>query len=196
MARTDSFDITHAVRAICVSMCDRLDDLSHIDMSQVGVGFCQARKNVAHGIQASLTPLRFENGTTTKTVRRRRYACQRITMPDGRECLYLLNVYLPRFQNLVYREKLLTIVHELWHISPEFDGDIRRHEGRCHVHGPSQAAFDAHSQQIAERWLATSPAPELHAWLHDDFGALRNRTGGIVGTRYPVPKLVPLPDAT
>jgi predicted metallopeptidase len=187
-----SFDITAATRAICEHMSANVDELSHIDMSRVAVGYCQTRKNVSHGIQASLTPLRFEAGATVKTVAGRQYACQRIVTADGRECLYLLNLYLPRFQNLPFDEKLTTIVHELWHISPRFDGDLRRHQGRCHVHGRSQAAFDAHAAALAKAWLSQSPSAELHDWLRCDFRGLCQRVGSIIGTRYPAPKLIPL----
>ena len=37
-----------------------------------------------------------------------------------------------------FEEKLTTVFHELYHISPMFDGDIRRLEGRYHVHSHSQ----------------------------------------------------------
>ena len=52
----------------------------------------------------------------------------------GVEMLYILKFYLPRFQNEPFEEKLTTIFHELWHISSDFNGDIRRHSGRCYVH--------------------------------------------------------------
>jgi hypothetical protein len=185
------FDITAAIRAICVDMTQRLAELAHIDMPRVAVGFCQARKNVSHGIQASLTPLRFEGGATTKQVRGRSYQCQRITASDGRECLYLLNVYLPRFQNLPYDEKLTTLVHELWHVGPTFDGDVRRLGGRFYVHGASQDEFDAHAERLAKKWLKAGPPLELHEWLEHGFRGLIDRFGAIVGTRYPAPKLIP-----
>ena len=53
------FDITAALRSICVDMTQRVPLLAHIDMTRVAVGYCQARKDVSHGLQASLTPLRF-----------------------------------------------------------------------------------------------------------------------------------------
>ena len=41
------------------------------------------------------------------------------------------------------RERLLTLVHELYHISPRCDGDLRRFKGRNHAHGHSRKAYDA-----------------------------------------------------
>ena len=42
-----------------------------------------------------------------------------------------MSFYLPRFCDQSLDEKLSTVMHELWHISPAFDGDIRRLPGRC-----------------------------------------------------------------
>ena len=193
---SDGFDFTSAVGAICRDMTQRVDELGHIDMSQVAVGFCQARKNVPHGLQASLTPLRFEGGATTKVENGRRYGCQPILDESGREYLYLLQFYLPRFLNHSLGEKLSTITHELWHISEEFDGDLRRHEGRCYVHGPSQRSFDRTAARLATAWLATNPRPALYDFLRLDFAGLQRKFGGVYGKRYRTPKLVRLPEAS
>ena len=60
------------------------------------------------------------------------------SMRRGVEMMYILKFYLPRFQNESFEEKLTTIFHELWHISGDFNGDIRRHAGRCYVHTSSE----------------------------------------------------------
>lgn len=190
--QSDGFHFTRAVRSVCHDMTRRVPTLAHIDMDRVAVGFCQTRKRVPHGLQASLTPLRFEGGSRETVERGRRYVCQAITDPDGREYLYLLNFYLPRFLDHSLNEKLTTIVHELWHIGEQFDGDLRRHEGRCYVHGESQREFDRHAARLAAQWLATEPDADLYDWLRLDFRQLVARHGGVYGQRYSAPKLVPL----
>ena len=75
---------------------------------------------------ATLTPLRFAGGRMHTFRRKRRWRIQRLYDPDGREMLYILTFYLPRFLDLPLREKLTTVLHELWHVGPEFDGDVRR----------------------------------------------------------------------
>ncbi len=190
----EGFHFTRAIRVLCEDMTRRVPDLAHVDMECVAVGFCQARKGVPHGMQASLTPLRFEKGAETTLERGRRYTCQRIFSSDGREYLYLLNFYLPRFLNHTLGEKLTTIAHELWHISPAFDGDIRRHEGRCYVHGRSQREFDRTAARLAAEWLAGNPPTKLFDFLRLDFRGLQQTKGPIHGQRYPAPKLLPLPD--
>ena len=58
----DGFDYTLHIRHVAQDMVGRLEELSHIDLSQVAIRFCQARKSTLYGMQASLTPLRFQGG--------------------------------------------------------------------------------------------------------------------------------------
>jgi hypothetical protein len=190
--RVATFDYTSHLRRLCEDMVGRLPELAHIDMSRVLVGFCQTRRAVPHGIFASLTPLRFRDGATTTHRRGRLYRIQQVRDAAGREMLYILNVYLPRFQNLDFREKLITVLHELWHISPHFNGDIRRHAGRYHAHTSSQAEYDAAMGYLADRWHGMSPPPELWAFLQYDFHELAARHGEIVGLRIRRPRLLPV----
>lgn len=185
-------DLTAAVRAVCHDMTRRLPELAHVDAQRVAFGVCQARRRVPHGLQASLTPLRFKGGATRARIRGREYACQRIVDATGREYLYLLNLYVPRLLDHPLEEKLTTLVHELWHISPAFDGDLRRHNGRCYVHGPSQKAFDEHAARLARRWLALDPPPGLYSFLERTFSELAAEHGGVAGQRFPSPKLTPV----
>lgn len=187
------FDFTAAMEHLCRDLCQRVDDLRHIDMTRVAVGYRQARRRVTHGLQASLTPLRFERGAESGLVRGRRYACPRVVDRHGRECLYLLNFYLPRFFDLPFEERLTTVVHELWHIGPEMDGDLRRHEGRCYAHGPSQKGFDEHAARLARRWLAADPPAALFTVLETSFAELLAEHGAVVGSRFATPKMAPLP---
>ena len=189
---TAPFDFTARMRLVCQDMTARLPELAHIDLARVAICFCQARKRVSHGMFASLTPLRFAGGAETTIRRGRRYAIQRLTDRQGREMLYLLSFYLPRFMDLDFREKLITIVHELWHIGPRLDGDIRRHEGRCYAHTGSQKQYDAAMDALAQRWLADGPPEELWGFLTASFDDLLARHGRIVGVKVRRPRLVPV----
>ena len=186
------FDFTEHIRSLCEDLVQRLPELGHIDLRRVSICFSQARKSVRHGMQASLTPMHFERGATTMRSGRRTYTVQRLDDEAGQEMLYILRFYLPRFLDLPFSEKLATILHELWHIGPSFDGDLRRHDGRCYAHGPSQKEFDAHAEHMARRWLANSPAEELYAFLQHDFHELQQLYGGVYGKTIPIPKLIPI----
>lgn len=184
------FDFTGQMRRLCSQICQTTPELGHVDMDRVAVSFAQARARSSWGMYASLTPMRFEGGSIVGTKRGRSYAIQQLVDCSGREMLYILTFYLPRFQDQSFREKLITIFHELWHVSPQFDGDLRRHEGRCYAHTHSQAEYDAHVAVLADRWYQLAPPVELFDFLQFDFPALKRQHGSIYGVKIPRPKLI------
>jgi len=186
------FDFTSLMRRVCDDMAARLEQLRHVDMSRVAVSFSQTRKAGSQGMFAAVTPLRFSGGKLHAVRRGRRWGIQRLYDADGREMLYILNFYLPRFLDLPFREKLTTVVHELWHIGPKFDGDVRRLGGRCFAHGSSQKQYDAHSEALLDRWLSLGPPESLYDFLRLNFRDLTARHGRVFGRRVPTPKLVPV----
>jgi len=190
-ATTTGFDFTHHIRAVCQDAVGRLPELAHIDLARVAMSFSQARRRVSYGLQASLTPLRFKDGALVSNRRGREYAVERVVDASGREMLYILTFYLPRFLDAPFREKLVTIFHELWHISPEFNGDLRRHHGRCYAHSHSQREYDDEMGKLADHWLALGPPEELYSFLHLGFDDLRRLHGGVHGCRIRRPKLLP-----
>ena len=185
------FDFTLRMRLLCADVVARTPELSHIDLSRVALSFSQARKGVSWGMYASLTPLRFRGGEITTLRRGKLYQVQRLVDGAGLEMLYLLTFYLPRFMNLDFREKLITVFHELWHISPQFDGDLRRHGGRCFAHTHSQKEYDRQMGLLADCWLAASPDPALWTFLEGNFQALQTTHGPVFGLRISRPKLLP-----
>ena len=187
-----AFDLTTRVRLVCADMVARLPELSHIDLQRVAISFSRARSRGRFGLYASLTPLRFAGGERTQQRRGRTFTVQRVVDGSGREMLYILRLCVPRFLDLPFHEKLVTILHELWHIGPAFDGDIRRHAGRCFAHTHSQRQYDAEMSKLADRWLATRPDESLVAFLRLNFEALIRSHGRIIGTKLPRPKLVPM----
>lgn len=181
------------MRRLCADMVARLPQLSHLDLERILVAFGHARKRTSHGLYASLTPLRFRHGSLTEKRRGRLYAVQRVLDHQGREMLYILTFYLPRFMELSFDDKLITVLHELWHISPDFNGDLRRHPGRCYAHTHSQRGYDAEMAGLAQQWLASGPPPELYDFLRGSFADLLARHGRIHGAKIRRPRLVPLP---
>ena len=187
------FDFTGNMRCLCENITRRTSELSHVDFSRVAVSFSQARKRASHGMHASLTPMRFEGGDISVQRGGRQWTCQRLYAPDTRrEYLYILSFYLPRFQDAPFREKLVTIFHELWHVSPQFNGDLRRHTGRCYAHGRSQAEFDKRCGELVDQWLAGDPPEQLYGFLRYNFQQLQDRYGQVYGLKIAAPKLIPL----
>ena len=56
------FDFSAAMRGLCDDISERVPEFQHVRMEQVAVSFAQTRRRVLHGLQAKLTPLRFEAG--------------------------------------------------------------------------------------------------------------------------------------
>ena len=140
--------------------------------------------------------MRFENGQLTTTRGRRQWTVQRLYTGDGesrRELLYILTFYLPRFLDHDLREKLITVLHELYHISPLFDGDIRRMGGRYHVHSHSQKEYDRLMEVFVDQYLAMRPPAAVYGFLRKNFRRLNTEHGGVVGVKVPIPKLIEVP---
>ena len=107
--------------------------------------------------------------------------------------LYLVTFCLPRFLDQDFDDKFVTLFHELYHISPDFDGDLRRHDGRYDLHSHSKKrlrpstwpTWPAPTWPAARPGAARLPAPELRA-------SCNSRHGSVVGVVVPRPKVVPL----
>ncbi len=191
MASASPFDFTAAMRRLCDDITQRVAEFEHVRMDQVAVTFAQARRRVSYGLQAKLTPLRFEGGELVTRRRGRMWTIQRWYAGEL-EMLYILTFYLPRFLEQSFHEKLITVMHELYHISPGFDGDIRRLPGHYHVHSHSQAEYDRQMDDLVNRYLAANPPETLYRFLQVSFRELTARHGSVVGIRVPIPKLLPL----
>lgn len=190
---TGPFDFTRSMSELCEDISNRHEAFMHIDMSRIAVTFAQTRSSVLHGMQAKLTPMRFENGALTSRRQNQTWGVQRLYL-GKREMLYILTFYLPRFLEQSFQEKFVTILHELYHISARFDGDIRRFAGRCHVHTHSQDEYDGQMEVYAREYLAMRPPEHLYEFLRSDFSELKKQYGGVVGLQVPIPKLIPLQD--
>lgn len=187
------FDFSGHVRLLCADIAGRCEGLRHVDVSRLLIGMTQARTGRAHGLQARVTPLRFRNGTLVRKRRGVPYQVQRFFV-DSREMMYLMTFCLPRFLDQDFDDKFITVFHELYHIGPNFDGDLRRHEGRYSVHSHSQRGYDEQMAHLAREYLAGNPDPALHAFLRLDFAQLLRRHGSVVAVTVPRPKLIPLSD--
>lgn len=188
------FDFSAAMARLCGDIAGRLDEFSHIRIDQVAVTFAQTRRRVPHGLQAKLTPMRFKNGRLVSHRDGRLWTVERLFQGD-REMLYVLTFYLPRFLDHSFREKMITVFHELYHIGPRFDGDIRRMQGHFHVHSRSQKDYDRLMEEFVDQYLAHGPPEDVYAFLKKRFRTLCKQYGSVAGLQVPIPKLIPLPGA-
>jgi hypothetical protein len=185
------FDFCGHIRRLCADLVRHSPELGHVDVSRLLFGMTQARTGRAYGLQARVTPLRFRQGHLTRQRDGVHYQVQRYFV-DDHEMLYLVTFCLPRFLDQDFDDKFVTLFHELYHISPAFDGDLRRHSGRCEVHSHSKQLYDAHMADLARSYLSNGADRGLHAFLRLDFAQLQYRHGGVVGIVVPRPRLVPV----
>ncbi len=184
-------DFTERMTLFCTDVAARCPELSHIDTSAVLFTFTAARNRNSYGLQARVTPMRFRDGALTRRIGGTRYQVQRYFV-GGREMLYLVTFCLPRFLDQTFEEKLITVFHELYHISPNFDGDLRRHGGRYAVHSRSKRAYDDRMAGLARRYLAGRPDPDRYDFLFTRAARLWRNHGGVYGVTVPRPKMVPV----
>ena len=144
------------------------------------------------GSLAKIHPLRFAGGEKSVTSRRGRrrvvYTMPTITH-QGEEMLYVIYFLVPRFLELPFREKLVTVFHELYHVSPDCDGDIRRFPGRNYAHGSSTKSYNARMGCLVDAYLELPPELSRLSFLEGDLAALRERHGAIVARRLQAPRM-------
>ncbi len=188
------FDFCGHVRRLCADIVQRCQELRHIDVGRLLFGMTQARSGQFHGLQARVTPLRFPDGQLLRRRRGITYLVQRYIV-DEREMLYLVTFCLPRFLDQDFDDKFITLFHEIYHISPKFEGDLRRHEGRYALHSHSKSDYDTHMAKLARAYLQNGPDPALFSFLRLNFAQLQHRHGSVVGVVVPRPRLLPLIDS-
>jgi len=187
-----TLNLTRALEELVADIVCQVGDFRHIDPAKVLLCVSSTRGGGVHGTYAKIHPLRFPGGSRSREVRRARrvFTC---TMPavthKNNEILYIIYFLVPRFFNLSLREKLVTVFHELYHISPVFDGDIRRFPGRNFAHGSSRKRYNKLMESLVDGYLQGEKAHESLAFLEGDMDALRVKYQTIVGRRYPAPKI-------
>lgn len=185
------FDFCGHLERLLRDIAARCPELSHVRSDQVLLCMTQARNANRHGLQARVTPLRFRNGALTRTRAGIVHQVQRYVV--GRtEHLYLMTFCLPRFLDQNFEDKFVTIFHEMFHIGPRFDGDLRRHGGRYDLHSHSKKEYDRLMAQLARAYLASRPDPAAYDFLRLDFDQLVQRHGSVVGIVLPRPRIIPL----
>ena len=187
-----TLNLTLELEKLIADIVRRMAEFAHIDPDRIMVCVSTTRGGGIHGTYAKIHPLRFENGSLTTMVRRRRKSlCYEITPVTRRgvDMLYVVYFLVPRFLNLPFREKLVTIFHELYHISPEFNGDIRRFPGKNYAHGSSRKKFTTLMDEFVNSYTEKTADSSLAGFLEGDMDTIRARHDSIVGRRMAAPRL-------
>lgn len=169
----------------------RTPELQHIATEKLLVCVSSGRPGRG-GSLAKIHPLRFAGGERSMQARRGRRSVL-CTMPSirhqGEEMLYVIYFLVPRFLELSFREKLITVFHELYHISPACDGDIRRFPGRNYAHGSSTRSYNLLMGKLVDEYLVGLPDRSGLDFLEGNLAALRSRHKAIVARRLQAPRI-------
>ena len=137
----ESINLSDTLTLLLREMVQRTEEFKLFDVNRILLCCSTNRKKTGGGIYGKLLPLRFENGSKFIKYNSRFYTIPRLVV-NGTEILYLMYFYLPKFFDLSAREKINVMFHELYHISPLFNGDIRRMGEVKKAHGHSRKAFE------------------------------------------------------
>jgi len=181
-----NINITENLECLAADLCHRVPEFAHINPRRILFCLSRARQQSVGGTFAKIVPMRFPDASPLKTIGGKQYALPQIPTAEG-DILYLIYVYIPRFFTQPFERRLLTLIHELYHISPDFDGTIRRIGSRAH--GASREVFNANLQPMVERYLVDNPPEQLFTLLRADLNAL-SRQATLVGRALALPKAV------
>lgn len=186
-----TLNLTAELERLIADIAVRVEAFSHIDPRRLLICVNSGR-NSQHGTFAKIHPLRFHGGELSRVVKRgrSRIAC---IMPEvhhnGTDMLYVIYFTLPRFMDRPLHDKLVTIFHELYHISPAFDGDIRRFPGRNFAHGSSTKRYNLLMAGFVEQYRRLPGSSERIDFLDADMAGLRLKYRAIVGRKMEMPKV-------
>ncbi len=149
---TESFHFSKALTSLTNDISHHCPALYHLRAEQILFGFTRSRNRCLEGLQGRIEGLRFKDGRLRESKNNKLYQVQRWRL-NGKEILYLIVLPFPRFLQQTYQERLQTIFHELYHISPAFDGDLRRFSGRYIYHTANEQAFERKVGKIIDDYL-------------------------------------------
>jgi predicted metallopeptidase len=137
--------IRHAVRTI--------PEFAHIKPSRILVVAGEARR----ASRGTVKPLAFAGGKSTDRATGRKKPIVRV---QGRRMLYSITLRPLFFRDSTPQERVETILHELFHVSPAFDGTL----DRSRRHERMGADFARSLRPIVRRYLKHCPASVLEAF--------------------------------
>ena len=130
-------------RRIVADMVRKLPELSHIRASRILFVAGEARR----GSRATIRPL----------------AGSRISL-KGKRALYCVTLRPLFFRSSTPEQRVETLLHELLHVSAEFDGKL--HAGRRHS-SLSRTRFEALLRPLVKRYLSGADTALLSGLAHD-----------------------------
>lgn len=167
---------------------EKVGELSYIDAEQVAIGFKRSRESATEEVWAEISGIEDEyNGTIQRREGRiEKYFAPKSILINGIPVKYVVDFYVPIFFGLAFKEKLSTVFHELYHINPKFDGNLRFFKGKGYKHGSSLEKYDKYMEYLVDKYLKLNPtAADFLSHCHSEISESCNK--GIL-PRLPKPE--------
>ncbi len=168
------FDYAAKLHYIMNDIVTTLPEFAHINMERVYVATKKTRKRSNYGMQANIQALRFQDGSPYCSKKGYTWYWPDVYLND-KQLYYIINVFLPRFHNHSFHYKIQTLIHELYHISPFCNGDIRTFGKKRSAHGHSKKKFHLHMSEITDRYLSTVTDMTHFQFLRNSFQYLKRK---------------------
>lgn len=140
-------NLSRAVRRLIRDAARRMDELAHIRAENILVVAGEARR----ASRATVKPMRFHDTAKLRN-RTGKLRKPRVTF-RGQPVLYVITLRPLFFRQSTAEQRIETVLHELFHISPAFDGTLdpaRRHK-------TMGAGFEPAFRPLVKRYLAQCP---------------------------------------
>lgn len=150
----DSINLTDIFTEIIHDMIKSTDEFKSFDSSKILVCCASNRKDYKGATYGKLLPLRFKDGSEIIKHNGKFYTIPKVKF-NNTELLYIIYLYIPKFFNLSARDKINVMFHELYHINPDFNGDIRRMGEFKSAHGHSRKSFEEKYIEYSDNFYKT-----------------------------------------
>lgn len=148
-------DFTQAVRALITHVASAHPDFAHLEARRILVVAGEARR----ASRGTVKPLTFADRKRTDSLGRKKP----IVKVNGRQMLYCITLRPLFFRRSTPRQRVATVLHELFHIAKHFDGTLdhlRRHE-------EAGEGFEAEFAPIERRVWKSVPPELVTPFAHD-----------------------------
>ncbi len=143
-------DLNRAIRELLTDVSVRMHEFSHVQPQRILVVAGEARR----ASRGSVKPLAFAGGKSRDTTGLRKP----VVRLHGRRMLYCITLRPLFFRASTPEARIETLLHELFHVSPAFDGTLDPSRRHACIGG----AFRKRFRPLVRRYLRRCP-PEVRA---------------------------------
>lgn len=191
-SKGSNLNITLMLENLIDQASQRYDIFNHIKIENIIVSLSTNRKNSRRSYTyGKCVPLKFKDGADFTYQRGVKFQIPEV-VENGNIILYALSFFNPRFFELTSEEKLRVIFHEMYHISPDFNGDIRRFGRSGSAHGSSRKKFDSFFEKEQNDFYNFLANSDILKILEMPYNELFSSFNNIFFNRFKPPKPFPV----